>query len=65
MVKDYKRKTHLIYIIVPKDNDISIKGIDRLSYIDLEIEIERIRHIKTTTVPIIVEATRMTKKGSH
>ena len=56
VVKDCKRKTFpLVDISVPTDNNIS-------KCKDLEIEIEKIFHLKTTIVPVIVGALGMTKK---
>ena len=64
MVKDYKRKTKfLIDISVPTDN-ISINELNEIiKYKDLEIEIEKMWYLKTSTVPVIVGALGMIKKG--
>ena len=66
MVKDYKRKTCLLIgMLVPTDNNISVKEYNKISkYKDLEKEIEKMWHFKTTTVPLIVGALCMIKKGT-
>ena len=42
---------------VPTENNISAKEYSKITkYKDLEIDIEKLGHMKTTTVPVIVEA---------
>ena len=49
---------------VPSDVNISVKEFEKLSkYKDLEIEIEEMWHMKTKTVPVIIGALGMIKKG--
>ena len=49
---------------VPTNNNISVKEYDKRSkYKYLEIEIEKICHLKTTTMPVIDLALGMNKKG--
>ena len=48
---------------VPKDNNTSVKEYEKRSkYKDLEIEIEKMLHLETTTIPVIVGAQVMIKK---
>ena len=50
MIKDYKRKKTflLIDMSVPNDNNLSVKEYNKISkYKDLEIEIEKMWHLKT------------------
>ena len=51
MVKDYKRKICFpIDMSVPTDYNISVKEYNKITeYKNLEIEIEKIWHLKTTT----------------
>ena len=64
MFKDYERKTCLLIdMSVPTDNNTSIKEYNEISkHKDLEIEIVKMWHLKTTTIPIIVGALGKTKK---
>ena len=62
VVKHYK-KNILINISVPKDNDISVNEYDKISkYKELKIESEKIWHLRTISVPVIVGALGQTKK---
>ena len=58
VVKGYNRKTCLLIdMSVPTVNTILIKEYHKLSkYKDLEIEVEKMCHLKTTTMPVIVGA---------
>ena len=48
---------------VPTDNNISVKEYNEISkYKDLEIEIEKNWHLKTTTLPVKVGALDIIKK---
>ena len=50
---------------VPADRNISVKEYEKLAkYKDLEIEINRMWHLRTITLPIVVGALGMSKKGS-
>ena len=66
MLKNYKRKTfRLIDMSVPTDNNISVKEYNKTyKYKDQKVEIEHMWQLKTTTMPIIVGALGMIKKGS-
>ena len=49
---------------IPTDRNISVKEFDKLSkYKELQIEIERMWHLKTTIVPVVVGSLGMVKKG--
>ena len=65
VIKDHKSKTCLLIDrTIPTDRNISVKEFDKLSkYKDLQIEIERMWHLKTTIVPVVVGALGMVKKG--
>eukprot|EP00795_Rhopilema_esculentum_P010520 gene10520-19245_t len=66
IIKD--RKTRMCILIdmrVLTDRNISVKEFDKLSkYKDLEIEIQKMWNLKTITVPVIVGALGMIKKGT-
>ena len=66
VVNDYKRKSCLLIdMAVSTNNNILVKEYDEISrYKDLEIEIEKIWHLKTTIVPVIVGALGIIKKGT-
>ena len=50
---------------VPADRNISVKEYDKLAkYKDLEIEINRMWQLRTITLPIVVGALGMLKKGA-
>ena len=50
-------------VSIPADKNTSVKIVEKLSkYEDLEIEIERMWRMKTTTVPVVLEAI---KKGTE
>ena len=65
VVKDKVNKTCLLIdMSVPTERNISIKTMEKLSkYKDLEIEIERMWGLKATTVPVIIGALGLIKKG--
>ena len=49
---------------IPTDQNISAKEFDKLSkYKDLEIEIQRMWKLRTSTVPVVEGALGMIKKG--
>ena len=66
VIKDHKSKTCLLNdMTIPTDRNISVKEFDKLSkYKDLQIEIERMWHLKTTIVPVVVGALGMVKRES-
>ena len=63
--KDYKSKTCLLIdISVSTDNNRSVIEYNKISkYKDMEIDIEKMWHLKTTIMPVIVWALGMIKKG--
>lgn len=63
--KDSKR-CMLIDISIPNDKNTSIKVVEKLSkYKDLEIETERMWGMKTTTIPVVIGALGIIKKGTE
>ena len=66
VIKDLKQKTCiLIDMSVPADRNISVKEYGKFAkYKDLEIEINRMWHLRTITLPTVVGALGMLKKGS-
>ena len=65
IIKYFKEQTCLLIVMgIPTDHNIAVKEFDKLSkYKDLEIEICRMWNLKATTVPVIVGALGMIKKG--
>jgi len=65
VIKDIENKTCLLIdMSVPMEKNISIKTTEKLSkYKDLEIEIERMWNLKTSTVLVIIGALGLIKKG--
>ena len=65
IVKDFKEEICLLTdMSIPTDQNIPAKEFDKLSkYKDLEIEIQRMWKLRTSTVPVIVGALGMIKKG--
>ena len=56
----------LIDMSVPSDNNVAAKLFEKLSkYKDLEIEVEKMWHLKTTTIPVVVGALGLIKKGTN
>ena len=64
MVKDYKKKTCLLIdMTVPSERNLSIKQYEKISkYKDLEIEIQKMWHLKAIVIPVVVGASGMIKK---
>ena len=51
---------------VPSDSNISAKEFEKLSkYKDLEIEIAKMWKMKTKTIPVVIGALGMIKKGTQ
>ena len=51
---------------VPSDNNVSAKEFEKLSkYKDLEIEISKMWNVKTNTIPVIIGALGIIKKGTQ
>ena len=67
IIKDKKKKECiLIDMSVPTDKNISVKVFDKLSkYKDLEIEIQKMWNLKTITVPVVIGALGMIRKGTQ
>ena len=67
VIKDYNRRTCLLIdMSVPSDRNLSGKELEKLSkYKDLEIEIQKMWHLETKTVPVIIGALGMIKKGTE
>ena len=65
VIKDYKSSTCLLIdMTIPTGGNISIQEFDKLSkYKDLQIELGRMRQLKTTFIPVVVGALGMIKKG--
>ena len=54
----------LIHMTVPSDRNIALKEIEKISkYKDLELEIQRMWHMKTIVIPVVVSALGTVKKG--
>ena len=66
VVKDKLKNTcQLIEISVPMDRNVSATEFRKVAkYIDLEIEISKMWKMKTTTIPVIIGALGMIKKGT-
>ena len=67
VIKHKQNKTcQLIDMSVPSDSNISAKEFEKLSkYKDLEIEIAKMWKMKTKTIPVIIVARGMIKKGTQ
>ena len=65
IVKDSVKSTYkLIDMTVLSDRNIALKEIEKKSkYKDLELEIQRIWHMKTVVIPVVVGALGTVKKG--
>ena len=65
IVKDSVNSTcKLIVMTVPSDRNIALKEIEKKSkYKDLELEIQRMWHMKTIVIPVVVGALGTVKKG--
>ena len=49
---------------IPSDGNIALKDIEKRSkYKDLELEIQRMRKMKTAVIPVVVGALGIIKKG--
>ena len=67
VIKDkVKRTCQLIDMSVPSDNNVSAKEFEKLSkYKDLEIEVSKMWNVRTTTIPVIIGALGIIKKGTQ
>ena len=65
VVKNKKEKTCLLIdMSIPTERNTSLKTTEKLSkYKDLEIEIQRMWGMKTTTIPVVIGALGLIKKG--
>lgn len=50
---------------VPSDKNTATKEFERSKYNNLEIEIEKMWHLEIRTIPVVVGAPGMIKKGTH
>ena len=51
---------------IPEDKNVSVAEFEKLSkYKELEIEVEKLWHMKTVTIPAVIGALRMIKKGAE
>ena len=67
IVKDCKKKTCLLIdMTVPSDRNLSLKQYEKISgYKDLEIEIQKMWHLKAIVIPVVVGALGMIKKKTE
>ena len=67
IVKDYENgRCILIDMTVPSDRNIAPKEFEKLSkYKDLEIEIQKMWHLHTTTIPVVIGALGTFKCGTR
>ena len=50
---------------IPSDRNVSAKVFEKLSkYKDLEIEVEKMWHLKTRTLPVVIGALGLIKKDT-
>ena len=65
VIKDHKNKTcKLIDMAVPSDRNTSLKTTEKLSkYENLEIETTRMWGMKTETIPVVIGALGLIRKG--
>ena len=66
-VKNKREKScKLIDVKTPADKNASVAEFEKLSkYKDLEIEVERLWHMKTATIPVVIGALGMIRKGTE
>ena len=56
----------MLDVVVPADKNISLKEFQKLSkYKDLEIEVTKMWKLKTKTIPVVIGALGMIKKGTQ
>ena len=53
----------LIDMSFPSERNITLKVETKSKYKDLELEIQRMRHMKTVAIPVVVDALGTVKKG--
>ena len=66
-MKDNKEKTCLLIdMTVPSDRNVSLKEYEKDSkYKDLENEIQKMWHLKTTVIPVVIGSLGMIKRKSE
>ena len=66
-MKDKEKRTCLLIDMpIPNEKNTSLKTVGKLSkYKDFEIEIEKTWELKTTTVPVVIRALGLVKKGTE
>ena len=67
IIKDDREKTCIMLdVAAPADKSISLKEFQKFSkYKDLEIEVTKMWKLKTKTIPVVIEALGMIKKGTQ
>ena len=51
---------------IPVDKNVSVAEFEKLSkYKDLEMEVEKLWHMKTVTIPVVIGALGMIKKSTE
>ena len=65
IIKDHINNTcQMIDMTIPSDRNVSIKEVENLSkYKDLEIEVSKMWKMKTTTLPVVIGALGVIRKG--
>ena len=65
IIKDHiNNMCQLIDMTIPSDRNVLIKEVEKFSkYKDLEIEISKMWRMKTTTIPVVIGALGVIKKG--
>ena len=65
IIKDHINNTcQLIDMTIPSHRNVSLKKVEKLSkYKDLEIEVSKMWKMKTTTLPVVIGALGVIKKG--
>ena len=66
-VKDKREKTcKLIDVKIPADRNVSVAEFEKVSkYKDLEIEVEKLCHMKTVTIPVVIGALGIITEGTE
>ena len=66
VIKDKANNTCLfVNMSIPSDKNVSAKVFENLSkYKDLEIEVEKMWHLKTKTLPVVIGALSLIKKDT-
>ena len=66
-VKDKREKTcKLVDVKIHADKNVSIAGFEKLpKYKNLDFEVEKLWHMKTVTIPVVIGTLGMIKKGTE